>query len=78
MYLLSDERLIDALIAAHRKHIHVRIILERYVYANPKGNASVFARLKNEGVDVVWADEVQQNFNHAKYVIVDDFVLVST
>ena len=78
VYLLSDERLIDALIDAHRKQIHVRIILERSVYANPKGNTSVFARLKHEGVAVVWADEVQQNFNHAKHVIVDDFVLVST
>jgi phosphatidylserine/phosphatidylglycerophosphate/cardiolipin synthase-like enzyme len=78
VYLLSDERLIDALIEAHRTQILVRIILERSVYANPKGNTSVFARLKHEGVAVIWADEVQQNFNHAKYLIVDDFVFVST
>ena len=78
MYLLSDANLINALIAAHRESIPVRIILERYVYSSPGGNSKVFQRLKEEGISVVWADEVRQNFNHAKYIIIDDVVYIGT
>lgn len=56
----------------------MRIILERSVYGAPTANATVYERLKNEGISIVWADEVRQNFNHAKYSIIDDVVYLGT
>lgn len=78
VYLLSDTKLVNSLISAHRRRLAVRVILERSPYENPKGNADIFARLANEGIPVEWADETRQNFNHAKYVLADDALYLAT
>lgn len=78
VYLLSDVELINAVILAYRKWVSVRIILERSVYGPSAGNSVVYERFKNEGISVVWADEVRQNFNHAKYIIIDSTVYLGT
>ncbi len=78
VYILSDVWLINSLISAHRRNISIRVILERSTYENPKGNAAVFSQLQNEGISVVWADEVRQNFNHAKYILIDDTLYLAT
>lgn len=48
------------------------------MYNVPAGNSAVYERFKNEGISVVWADEVRQNFNHAKYSIIDSTVYLGT
>lgn len=78
VYLLSDAGVIDSLVLAHRRLVPVRVILERSVYGNPKGNTAVFSRLQSEGVPVVWAEETRQNFNHAKYAVIDDSAYIAT
>lgn len=56
----------------------MRVILEKSVYQNPRVNDSAWNVLKKAGAEVEWADEVRINFNHAKYLLIDDILVLGT
>ncbi len=84
MYLLSNQSVIDALAAAAKRGIQVRLILDRNPF-NPETpheplqtNQNAAKALIKEGVRVGWSDPAFR-FNHSKYFLVDRSVaLVST
>lgn len=78
MYLLTRTDMIDALVAAKKRGVKVRVILEKTVYQMPKINQKPYDTLAAAGVEVVWANEKKFNFDHAKYFIADDAVMIAT
>lgn len=70
IYLLTDEIVIDELIASARRGIQVRVMLEEHPFGGGGGQEEVEAQLKAGGVEVRWSGS-DIRFSHAKYVVVD-------
>jgi cardiolipin synthase len=70
VYLLTDRPVIDALIAAHRRGVVVRVMLEKDPYGSGPGSASAYDQLQDAGVQVRWANPVFA-LTHEKAVVVD-------
>jgi len=80
-YTFTSERVADALIAAERRGVAVRVLVD----ADPVGGrtargARVLDRLAAAGVDVrvLGGPRARFNFHHPKYAVVDDRALVLT
>jgi phosphatidylserine/phosphatidylglycerophosphate/cardiolipin synthase-like enzyme len=56
----------------------VRVILEPSVYLLPKINKKAYALLSDAGVSVKYSSERDFNFNHSKYFIIDQILLLGT
>ncbi len=78
VYILTYTSIIDGLIEAHKRGVDVRIILERSVYQFARINDGAFSRLTQAGISIVWASEKDFNFDHAKYFLIDDAVIIGT
>ena len=78
MYLLSDSRFIDALIALKTAGKDVKVILNQNFPDNSTDNTATFTKLQSKGVDVTWAPAGYQ-YTHAKTIVIDgDTLLVMT
>jgi phosphatidylserine/phosphatidylglycerophosphate/cardiolipin synthase-like enzyme len=80
-YTLSSPRVVDALVAAARRGVTVRVLLD----AGPVGGlsrreATALDRLTRAGVTVrlVGGERARFAFHHPKYAVVDDRALVQT
>jgi cardiolipin synthase len=69
-YLLTDRTVVDALIAANRREVAVRVMLERDPYGSGQGNAAAYGQLSNAGVDVRWGNAAFA-LTHEKALIAD-------
>lgn len=67
MYILTSEKVVDALISAHYRGVEVKVILEERTGAN----YLAFSRLKGAGTEVCWASEAYK-LSHPKLIIVDE------
>ena len=67
MYILTSEKVVDALISAHYRGVEVKVILEERTGAN----ALAFSRLEGAGTQVCWASAVYK-LSHPKLIIVDN------
>ena len=70
VYLLTDEPVIDELIAAARRGIQVRVMLEQHPFGGGGGQEEVEAQLRAGGVEVRWSGS-DIRFSHAKYLVID-------
>lgn len=75
IYLISDTPTVDALAAAVRRGVHVRVLLEEHPYGGGGGQPEAFERLKKAGIDVRWSNPVFR-FNHVKTFTMDGAVAV--
>jgi phosphatidylserine/phosphatidylglycerophosphate/cardiolipin synthase-like enzyme len=80
-YTLTSDRVADALIAAERRGVHVRVLVD----ADPVGGraaagAEALDRLAAAGVDVavLGGRRARFDYHHPKYAVVDDRALVLT
>ncbi|RDI73002.1 phosphatidylserine synthase [Halopelagius longus] len=80
-YTFSSTRVADALVAAHRRGVRVRVLVE----GSPVGGVSTrqadaLARLARAGVAVrvVSGSRARFDYHHAKYAVADETALVST
>jgi phosphatidylserine/phosphatidylglycerophosphate/cardiolipin synthase-like enzyme len=80
-YTLSSPRVVDALVAASRRGVRVRVLVE----GGPVGGvarreAAALDRLTRAGVDVrlVGGPQARVVYHHPKYAVVDDRALVLT
>ena len=80
-YTLTSERVADALLAAHRRGVDVRVLLE----GNPVGDrmrteARTLDRLAAAGVEVrvVAGPRARYRYHHAKYAVADERAVVLT
>ncbi|WP_254271744.1 phospholipase D-like domain-containing protein [Haloarcula marina] len=80
-YTLSSTRVGDALVAAHRRGVDVRVLLEGDpVGGRTRGEARTLDRLVNAGVEVrlVAGPHARYAYHHAKYAVADDRAVVLT
>lgn len=70
MYLLSDARVMEALKAAARRGVDVRVILEKEPFGGGAGNAQAAQELREAGVSVQWGNPVFR-YTHAKAIVID-------
>jgi phosphatidylserine/phosphatidylglycerophosphate/cardiolipin synthase-like enzyme len=69
MYELADRDVVDALIGAHQRQVSVKVILDAAFHGRTT-NQEAYRRLRDGGVDVIWAPE--DVIYHQKTVSVDD------
>jgi phosphatidylserine/phosphatidylglycerophosphate/cardiolipin synthase-like enzyme len=70
MYLLSDSRFVNALIAQHQAGHDVKVVLNQTFPTPGTDNSAVFNQLKSAGVSVAWAPSTF-TLTHEKCVIID-------
>lgn len=68
MYELTDQAVVNALVAAHHRHVNVTVVLDRD-YTGGSVNAQAYATLKSAGVKVYWGPT--NTIVHAKFVVAD-------
>ncbi len=79
IYTWTDAaKLTDPIIQAKKRGIDVRVVLEGNVFGTPKINVSVVRKLKDSGIQVMYADNHRYKFTHAKFWIIDDTYSIST
>ena len=80
-YTLSSERVADLLVAAHRRGVRVRVLLEgEPVGSRSAREARVLDRLARAGVEVrvVAGPRARYDYHHAKYAVADGRAVVLT
>ena len=77
-YIFTEKRIKKALIEAGKRGVDVKVILEKNVYNAPNVNKATYEELKENNIPVVWSASKNFSLNHAKYIVFDDVVLVST
>jgi phosphatidylserine/phosphatidylglycerophosphate/cardiolipin synthase-like enzyme len=70
VYLLSDDAIVAALIAAVGRGVEVRLMLEQYPFGGGGGQDEMRQYLEDEGVAVKWS-ATDIRFSHAKYLVID-------
>ncbi len=78
IYTWTDKWLRDALIAAKRRGVDVKVILEPNVFGSPKINTPTYDAFIWAEIDVVYSDIYRFRFTHAKFFLLDDDVYIST
>lgn len=76
MYLLSDQRIIHALIDAKRRGVRVRVILEKNIYGGSDKPARTQRQLENAGIQIKWSNPAFFSLMHEKSFSVDHKRLV--
>lgn len=71
MYLFTRDDIKDALIAAAKRGVDVRVIVELNVSGGAAANVDMYNAMKNSGVKWQWAN-YDFRFTHEKSLIVDD------
>lgn len=70
VYLLTEPSVVDALVAAKKRGVDVKVILEKDPYKLPGSNRKARDRLLSAGVDVFSSKDAFA-FVHAKYAVAD-------
>ncbi len=78
VYIFTERDMRDALIRAHRRWVDVKILLENNPYKAPYLNDKHYQAFKDVGIDVRWSDPLNYSLNHAKMMIIDQSVYIST
>ncbi|MEW6329019.1 MAG: phospholipase D-like domain-containing protein [Candidatus Micrarchaeota archaeon] len=69
VYIFTNQKLADELIAARERGVVVRVILEPRV-DSPNPNLQTMQRLRDEGIDARWAS-LGFSLTHSKFAVVD-------
>ncbi len=77
MYILTSEEVVQALDYAERRGVRVRVILDEVPFGYYGTQQEMFDQLIGIGVEVKWSPPSFQ-FSHAKYMIIDNSVLLVT
>lgn len=75
VYIVTDEIILQALEAAQKRGVAVRVILEEHPFGGEGRQPEVFARLEQAGIAVRWGNPVFR-FSHIKAMVVDDAAAV--
>ncbi len=70
IYMLSDKYVINSLIAAKKRGVNVRVILEENPYKGYGANKAVKDKLSHYGIETKWANRAYQ-LTHSKFLVID-------
>lgn len=75
IYIITDEEILEALEAARRRGVGVRVLLEEHPFGGGGGQTAIFERLERAGIAVRWGNPAFR-FTHIKTMIIDDAVAI--
>lgn len=75
VYLLGDEGVMASLLAAKKRGVEVKVILEKDPFGTPSANDPEYAQLNAAGIPTVWAN-ARYALTHAKFAVVDGARLI--
>lgn len=78
VYMLTESRIQEALIKAEKRWIDVKVVLEKNPYMSYNINNKAYDNLDNAWVFTMWSNTKNFSLNHAKFLIIDDEVIIST
>ena len=78
IYTWTEKWTLEAILAAKRRWIDVRVILEGNVYMTPRINDPTIDILRSASIPFAYADNHNYSFTHIKTWIIDDRWCVST
>ena len=70
-FTLDDPRFVQAFVAAHKRGVKVRILLNPHKSSGERANDATFEHLKRAGVDVEWTNP-RFAVTHQKAIVIDD------
>jgi phosphatidylserine/phosphatidylglycerophosphate/cardiolipin synthase-like enzyme len=70
VYILTDEPILDALEAASRRGVNVRVIIEQHPFGGGGDEPAIVGRLAAAGIVVRWGNPGVQ-FTHVKTLVID-------
>ena len=77
MYLLTDFRVVDALVQAKKNGADVKAMIEQNPFGGGTSSKQAFDKLKAAGIDVKYANPVFR-FTHEKSFVIDDSAFILT
>jgi len=78
VYMLTEKRIKFALIKAKKRGVDVKVVLEKNPYMATSINVKHAKELIAWWVDLKWSEPTSFSLNHAKFIIFDNEVLIST
>jgi phosphatidylserine/phosphatidylglycerophosphate/cardiolipin synthase-like enzyme len=78
VYMLTEDKLINALFKAKNRRIDIKVILEKNPYQTSGINDDTYDFLSKNKIDVVWSNLDNYSLNHSKFIIADDELILST
>ena len=77
-YIFTEKKIRAALIEAKKRGVDVKVIVEKNVYKAPNLNKATFDLLTEAWIAIHYSPSKNFSLNHAKYIVFDESVLVST
>lgn len=77
-YILTEKRIQNALVKAHKRWIYIKIILEKSPYKAFNINNKAYTKLKKAWINIKWSDKENYSLNHSKVLLIDDLSIIST
>lgn len=77
-YILTEKRIQSSLLAAYKRWVDVKVIVEKNVFWNPSINSQSFKFLDSHSIPVIYSAPSNYTLNHTKMLIVDEEVILST
>ena len=77
-YMLTEKKIQEALIKAHKNWIWIKVILEKDPYLAYNINNKAYSKLEKAWINIVWSNKSNYSFNHSKVLIIDDLSIIST
>lgn len=77
-YIFTEKRILKSVLDAKKRWIDVSVILEKNVYWLWNINKKTYESLNQIWVRVVYANQQNYNFTHAKFFIIDNEYIIST
>lgn len=78
VYMFTETRIRDALVKAYNRGVDVKVVLEKNPYMANRINIKHYDFLKKAWIDIVWSNSNLYALNHAKFMIIDNEIILST
>lgn len=78
VYMLTETRIQEALIKAHKKWVDIKIILEKDPYLAYNINNKTFEKLNKAWINITWSNKENYSYNHSKILLIDNLSIIST
>lgn len=77
-YMLTEKRVQEALIKAHKRNILIKIILEKSPYMAYNINNKAYESMEKNWIDINWSNKDNYSLNHSKILVIDDLSIISS
>lgn len=77
-YMLTENRIQESLIKAHKRWIDVKVLLEKSPYKSYNINNKTYDKLKKSWIKINWSNKANYSYNHSKILLIDDLSIISS